>query len=170
MKTESAHALSLLLEIDRATMLRALRNVAPDAGDGTSRPTWKVSTAANALAAHRAAMARADSRQHLNGGGGGSSDWQDAVLTQLFAQQDEADKKMRALPTLAGRRAAAIAMIPLISRVDAATRERGKLNSADASSVDLRADSLHQLHLRGLEAVCEWTTAETWEAMSEKVA
>ncbi|KJC44813.1 hypothetical protein UP09_14275 [Bradyrhizobium sp. LTSP885] len=170
MKTESANALSQLFEIDRATMLRALRTTPPDAGDG-SRPTWKVSTAANALAAHRASVARVDSRQHLNRNGTASADtnYQDPLLVQLHAQFDEANARLRTLPTLEARRRAAIDMVPVIGRVDAALRERGRLNGLDADAVDLRADSLYALQLRKFEAPCQWTIAEVWAAMAERV-
>jgi hypothetical protein len=166
MRTESANMLSQLLEIDRATMLRALRNVPPDNAKNPDRPTWKVSTAMNALIAHRASTGRADSRRQYDGRGDFNSNWQDPLLVQLFAQQDEADAAMRKLPTLEGRRKAAIGMISLIMQVDKATRERGKINGGDHDAVDLRADSIYMLTLRGFEAPCAWSHAETWEAMN----
>jgi hypothetical protein len=172
MKTESAHALALLFEVDRATMLRALKTTPADGGESTSRPTWKVSTASNALAAHRASIGRVDHRHNGNGSGNynGNADitFQDPVLMQLFAQLDEANASLRALPALDARRRAAVAMVPLIARVDMATRQRGKLNGLDGDGVNLRADALYALQLRGLEGPCDWTTAETWAAMSEK--
>ena len=50
--THTAHALSELLETDRATMIRCLRPVPPDA-QTRGRPTWRIGTAARALEAHR---------------------------------------------------------------------------------------------------------------------
>ena len=48
--THTAHALSELLETDRATMIRCLRPVPPDA-QTRGRPTWRIGTAARALGA-----------------------------------------------------------------------------------------------------------------------
>jgi hypothetical protein len=172
MQTYSQNKLAEMLEVDRATIQRCLRTTPPDAGEDTSRPTWRIATAANSLAAHRASIGRVDHRHPHNGGGGnGSTDtmFQDRLLTQLFAEQDEAMARLRTLPTLDGRRKAAIAMVPLISRVDAAVRQRGKLNGLDSDAVDLRADSLYMLQLREFEKVCEWDQAQVRAAMAEKV-
>jgi hypothetical protein len=120
------------------------------------------------LAAHRASVARVDSRQHSNGGGNADIYFQDPVLMQLYAQLDEANARLRALPTLDARRDAAVGMIGLIGRVDTATRQRGTLNGLDADGVNLRADALYALQLRGLERSCSWGTNEVWAAMAEK--
>jgi hypothetical protein len=167
MKTESTNKLAEIFEVDRATMQRALRSVLPDSEVTPGRPCWKLSTAMNALVAHRASTGRADSRRRRDTGDY-DANWQDPLLVQLYAQQDEADDKMRKQPTLEARRAAAIGMIPLISRVDAATRERGKINGGNPDAVDMRADVLYQMQLRGLEECCQWSHEETWTAMSDE--
>jgi hypothetical protein len=164
--TESINALASAFECDRQTLVKALRHVTPDAEVVTGRPTWKVSTAMNALIAHRASTGRVDSRRQQFNGGGDAADWQDPVLAQLFAQQDEAEAGMAAQPTLAGRRKAALAMVPLLGRIDTALRERGRLNGQDPDLCDYRADQLYFVGLRAFEKPCEWSEAETRSAMS----
>ena len=160
--TQSINALSAAFECDRATLVKALRNVPPDSDQVPGRPEWKFSTAMNALIAHRARNPRAARRrQHFNGGGDAGVDWKDPMLTQLFAQQDEAEAAMRRQPTLACRRKAAVAMVPLLGRVYAAICERGRINGLDPDAVDYRADHLYLVGLRNFEKPCEWDEDET---------
>jgi hypothetical protein len=167
MKTETANSLAMLLEIDRGTMLRALKNTMPDEERTPGRPKYKVATAARALESHRLRTGRADSRRSRGNGANIDVGSQDLILTEIYSELDAAEAAMRALPTLEGRRKSAIAMIPLIGRVDAATRERGKINSGDPDNVDMRADVLYQMTLRGLEEPCRWSHEETWATMSD---
>jgi hypothetical protein len=120
----------------------------------------------NALMAHRASTGRASRRRQYDIGVSTGEKWQDPLLVQFYEQQDEADRAMRGQPTLEARRKAAVAMVPLISRVDAATRERGRINGLDPDAVDMRADILYQMTMRGIEAPCDWNQSETWAAMS----
>jgi len=53
MKTHSLNNLAESFEVDRSTMVRALKNTLPDAEVTFGRPTWKISTAASALEQHR---------------------------------------------------------------------------------------------------------------------
>jgi hypothetical protein len=166
-KTESINALSSAFECDRATLVKALRNVPADAEQVPGRPTWKISTAINALMAHRARNPRADSRrQHFNGSGGPDADWRDPVLMQLFAEEDEASANMRRQPTLDGRRKAAREMVPLLSRIYVAIRERGRANGLNPDATDYRADHMYLVGLRGFEKPCEWSEVETRSAMA----
>jgi hypothetical protein len=165
MKTHSINSLSLELEVDRSTLVRALRDIEPDAGSETSRPTYKILTAVNALAAQRAKNPRADGRQQFNMGTG-DANWRDPLLMQLFEQQDQAEANMAAQPTLEGRRKAAVAMVPLLGRVYAAIRERGRLNGLDPDATDYRSDHLYLVGLRAFEKPCKWSEAETRSAMS----
>jgi hypothetical protein len=170
MITHSVNHLALELEVDRATLVRALRDVEPDAGGETNRPQYKILTAINALALQRAKNPRADGRQRfkINGVSSGNTEenWQDPVLMQLFEQQDQAEASMAEQPTLEGRRKAAIAMVPLLARVYAAIRERGRLNGLDPDATDYRSDHLYLVGLRAFEKPCEWSEAETRSAMS----
>jgi hypothetical protein len=165
MKTHSVNSLSLELECDRSTLVRALRDIEPDAGSETNRPTYKILTAVNALAAQRAKNPRADGRQQFNMGTG-DANWRDPLLMQLFEQQDQAEANMAAQPTLEGRRAAAVAMAPLLGRIDTALRELGRLNGQDPDLCDYRADQLYFVGLRVFEKSCRWSEAATRSAMS----
>lgn len=167
MKTYSLNALAEQFEVDRGTMVKALRDVLPDAEGTPNRPTWKTSTAARALEAHRNRSGRAGS--HRTRRSNVNIHWQDPVLVSLYSEQDAADQALRKLKAIPERRAAAVAMIPLINRVDQASRERAKANGQDADAADMRADHLFQLQLRGLEAPCQWTHEETWAAMNKEV-
>jgi hypothetical protein len=170
MKVETPSRLSELFEVDRATMLRALRDVPADSETTPGRPLYKVSTGMNALVKHRAATGRTSGRRQQQDvdSGGVDAAWQDSGLVRLYAELDEADGSMRKLPTLAARRKAAVAMIPLIARVDQAIRQRGRANGQDADTIDMRSDLLYQLQLRGLEQPCGWTQSETWNAMNSE--
>jgi hypothetical protein len=167
MKTHSINSLSLELEVDRSTLVRALRDIEPDAGSETSRPTYKILTAVNALAVQRAKNPRADGRQNFNvGTENGDANWLDPLLLQLFAQQDQAEEFMASQPTLAGRRKAALAMVPLLGSIYTAIRERGRANGHDPDLCDYRADQLYLVGLRVFEKSCQWSEAETRSAMS----
>ena len=167
MKTHSVNSLSLELECDRSTLVRALRDVEPDAGGETNRPTYKILTAINALAVQRAKNPRADGRQNFNiGTENGDANWLDPLLVQLFAQQDAAEEFMASQPTLAGRRKAAVAMVPLLGSIYTAIRERGRANGHDPDLCDYRADQLYLVGLRVFEKSCRWSEAETRSAMS----
>jgi hypothetical protein len=53
MQTFPLNALAEQFEVDRSTMVRAMRNVPADLVKPGNRPTWKMATAARALEAHR---------------------------------------------------------------------------------------------------------------------
>jgi hypothetical protein len=166
--TFSINSLASSFEVDRQTLVRALvGKVEPDFEKIPGRPEWKISTASNALAAHRARNPRADGRrQQFNGNADAISDWQDPLLVQLFAAEDQGLANMRAQPTLEDRRTAAIAMKPLLARVYAAIGERGRANGQDADATDYRADHLYLIGLRNFEQPCEWSESETRQQMA----
>jgi len=55
MQTYTLNRAAEMLEVDRSTMVRALKNTPPDAEKG-KRQSFKISTAARALERHRAAV------------------------------------------------------------------------------------------------------------------
>lgn len=168
MQTHSVNSLAEQFEVDRGTMVKALRHTPPDVEKTKGRPQWKVSTASAALENHRRNTGRIDSRRRYNGRNV-ASNWRDPILVRLYGEQDAADQVLRKLKTIPERRAAAVAMIPLIQRVDQASRERAVANGQDEDAAHMRADILYQMQLRGLEAVCNWTHEETWAAMNKEV-
>jgi hypothetical protein len=156
MQTYSLNNLAEQLERDRSTMVKAMRNVPPDARV-KNRPTWKIATASRALEAYMRAQ---------DGGGRGAGTGQiDPQLAVLYAKFDAADAAMRKLKTVDARRKAAIAMAPLIAETDAMTRKVGLANRQDAELVHLRADRLFALYLRGFETCCGWSQSEVWDAI-----
>jgi hypothetical protein len=153
MQTHSTNRLGEMLERDRGTVVKALRNTPPDRVV-KGKPQWKIATASRAVEAHL--------RASDGGGNGGGAD---PTLTQLYARFDQADATMRALPELEQRRAAARRMAVPIAEIDRAVRAHGRSVGADVELTDMRADRMYMLALRGLEGPCEWTQAETWELM-----
>ena len=129
MKTYSLNSLAESFEIDRSTMVRALKNTLPDAEVTHGRPTWKIATAARALEQHRG----------KTGNSAGNSDSAshgynpiDPKLQSLYLQLDAADATLRALPTLAQRRAAAIESLrPIIDATQRMQRIVGRENHQD---------------------------------------
>ena len=166
MKTQSVNSLAEEFEVDRGTLVRALKNTPPDAEKTPGRPTYKISTAAGALEAHRRSTGRADARRSRSTANHSDDDWQDPQLMRIFEEYDSAELAMRKFPSLDARRKAAIAMAPTIARMDIAIRERGEANGQDSELVGLRADKLFMLALRGFERPCSWTEIETWDAMN----
>jgi hypothetical protein len=154
MKTFGVNALAELLERDRATVIRALRDVPADAVE-RGQPRWKMVTAVAALHEHR----RPD--------GGHDHDQMDPRLAAAYEQVDVANSAMRKLETVEARRSAAKAMGQLIAATDAMTRRVGLANGNDPELVNLRADKLYQLYLRGLEIPCGWSSEQTWSAICQ---
>jgi hypothetical protein len=154
-QTYPANALAEQFECDRSTMLRALRGVPADETKKGNRPCWKVATAAKALEAHRR---KQDGVVNLG---------PDPTLAALYARYDDAEKAMRALPTLDERRAAARDLVPLINEVDAASRRIAVRNGQDAELVGYRCDHMLKLYGRGVEGATGWTHDEVMRMIGE---
>jgi hypothetical protein len=131
MQTHALNALAEAFEVDRSTMVRAMRNVPADLVKRGNRPTWKTSTAAKALEAHR-----------RKGGGGGNSVGIDTGLAALYARFDQEDAALRLLPTLEARRLAARGMAGLITEIDRAVRAHGGSVGADPDFTALKTDKM----------------------------
>lgn len=153
MKTFGVNALAELLERDRATVVRALRDVPSDAVE-RGQPRWKMVTAVAALDEHRLPNVGHDPDH-------------DETPAVAYAQLDAAASAMRKLETVEARRGAAKAMGPLIAATDAITRRVGLATGTDPELVNLRADKLYQLYLRGLEVPCGWSSEQTWSAICQ---
>jgi hypothetical protein len=148
LKVFSTNALAELFELDRQTVVRALRGVPAD-GKERGQPRWRMKTAVTAIERHRA-----------NNDGGTGSSGTDPGLSAVFAAYDAEYAKMAALPTLEKRRAAAVKLAPLLADMDRKAREVGIANGQDAELVHLRADQMAKLALRGFEGPTQWTFAE----------
>jgi hypothetical protein len=158
MQTHSLNSLAEQLEVDRSTMVRALKNVVPDAEVTRGRPTYKISTASAALEAHRRNTGNRPSRNK------GPNDI-DPRMQRHYDAFDTADAAMRRLPTLEARRQAAICMGPQIAKMDALQRQTSLDSGIDQELTDLRCDRLFLLYLRGCETPCSWSQSETWAAV-----
>jgi hypothetical protein len=164
MKTYSLNSLAESFEIDRSTMVRALKNTLPDAEVTRGRPTWKIASAARALEQHRRKTGNsADNNDSANQGYSPI----EARLQSLFSQLHAAEVTLRTLPTLIKRRAFAInSLRPIIDETQRTQQFVGKSNGQDPEFAGLISDKLYMLALRGLEEPCQWTMNETWAAMS----
>ena len=161
-QTFSTNSLAEQFEIDRGTMVRALKNVAPDAEKTPGRPTFKLSTASRALEAHRRSIGRvpAHPTNHT-----AVINEIDPRLQRHYDAFDQADASMRRLKTVEARRQAAIAMGLQIAKMDALQRQISLDNGIDQELTDLRSDRLFFLYLRGFETPCSWSQSETWAAV-----
>jgi hypothetical protein len=166
MQTFPLNALAEQLEVDRSTMVKAMRDVRADLVKPGNRPTWKIATAAKALAAYKQRLADAQRRKHESGG----TERVNAELQEMFGQLNAADAEMRAIGSLSGRRAfAKKTLLPLLHEVDRAMRADGKACGEDERLTPLRCDQ----HLRvflvsglGPDATngCDWSPSECWSA------
>jgi hypothetical protein len=160
MQTHSTNSLAEMFEVDRSTIVKALRNVPPDSEKTKGRPTFKVSTAARALDAHR----RISGNAIGNRKGHGSVDPRMAIV---YSELESAEAAVCALPTLAKRRAFAMnTMRPIIDHMQRLIIVVGGLSGEDPAFTGLKSDDLYRLALRGLETPCQWSTSETWTAMN----
>lgn len=165
MQTYSMNALAEMFERDRSTIVKALRNVPPDAEKTKGRPTFKLSTASTALAKHMASNGLPGGVNNSSGGNGNGAivdndSTGNAEFDQANAALDQAIKKMEALPTLAARRKAALGIAPLIEAADRLMRSVGRPNHQ-------AADILRMMYARGFEKPCDWSFDQALAAMSE---
>jgi phage host-nuclease inhibitor protein Gam len=124
MQTFSLNALSEQFEVDRGTMVRALKNVSPDAEKTKGRPTFKTSTAAKALERHRRNVGTS------NGGGSNGSRRLGEIadeLERLCGEADAATKVVKSKRTLAAKQPHSRAAMVLINRIDALFKESNDL-------------------------------------------
>ena len=153
MQTHSTNSLAEMFEVDRGTIVKALRNVPPDSEKTKGRPTFKISTAARALETHR-----------RNSGGnnavGKRSDYGsvDPRMRILYSELDAAEAAMRELPTLAKRRAFAKKTLrPIIDQMQRMFIVVGGLNGEDPVFTGLKSDDLYRLAGSKAPANGRWT-------------
>jgi hypothetical protein len=73
---------------------------------------------------------------------------------------------MKALPTLAKRRAAALKLMPLLNDMIEALRARGRDAGEDSDVTGMRGDRAYQLALAGFQGPCSWTDDQVWENLN----
>jgi hypothetical protein len=152
MQTFSLNTLAESFEVDRSTMVRAMRGVAPDLVKRGNRPQWKVATASRALAAHR--------RKH---DGGNDTSNRDPELERLANEFEDRLAALRKLPALEDRRAAARGLAPLIDEVGRASRAVGRRNG-NGEMADIISYQMMVLMTRGFCEPCGWNSDEAFSA------
>lgn len=156
MKTFTSAALAESFEVDRSTMVRALRTVPPDLERTKGRPTYKVSTAAKALEKHRRSTGNAPADIETT----------DPALAAAYATLDAAIAAMEAAPSVQQRRSMAVDVVkPLLRTTDRLLRAAGKAAGDDNELVGLRADHLGLVMLRTFERPCQWSFDEALKAI-----
>jgi hypothetical protein len=168
MLTHPANALAEILEVDKSTMLKALRSTPPDLTRKGNRPTWRVGTASKALLAYKQRLA--DEKRRKEEAKNGGTERVNTELQGMFDQLMAADAEMRAIGSLAGRRAfAKKTLLPLLRQVDRVMRDDARANGEPEMVTGLRCDE----HLRlfvvaglGPDATngCDWTPSQAWDA------
>jgi hypothetical protein len=150
-KLFSEFAASTLLERDRQTIARALRNTPPD-GQERGSPRWKMSTIVAAM------------ERHSRANGSDTTTGPNPELQALSRKFDLAFEAMSALPTLEKRRAAARSKLrPLIATMNRLFREHAKATGVADDVVSTRADLLIGDYVHGFEKPCGWSGTACWE-------
>jgi len=150
----SVNAASELLERNRRTVKRALRDTPPDSFE-RKQPRWKLSKIVAALDRN------ADRPANHNGGNGNDLDDQ---CKAAFAKFDAAYEKMKALPSLAKRREMSIEFAPnMIAEAVHAMKARDTADGLHEEHVDLRGERIYFLMMIGFETPCSWTRDQVWD-------
>ena len=149
-KLFSEFAASTLLERDRQTIARALRNTQPD-GQERGSPRWKMSTIVTAM------------ERHNRANGSDTTTGANPELQALYRKFDLAFDAMQRLPSLQGRRAAARKLRPLIATMNRSFREHAKATGVADDVVSIRADLLIGDYVHSFETPCGWSSTECWE-------
>jgi hypothetical protein len=153
LKPFSLNAIAELLERDRATIVRALRDVPADALE-KRQPRWRMATAVAALERRN----RADGDDIAGG--------TDPALAAAYAKLDAAIVAMEAAPSLKDRRSMAVTVVkPLLATTDRMLRAAGRAAGQDDELVSLRADHLGRVMLRTFEHPCRWSFDEALNAV-----
>lgn len=148
----SINAAAEILERDRRTLVKSLRHTPPDGKQGGAA-RWRLKTIIDALSAMQPAPTPSDTSL-------------DPMLDAMSTRFDRSYDAMKALPTLAARRKAAVTLAPMLDAMHRAIRAHGRNMDVGEELADYRADHLLFLHYRGFEQPCNWTQLEVCEAMS----
>ena len=146
MQTHSVNSLAEQFEVDRGTLVKALRDIPPDFEKSKTRPEWKISTAAQALDAHRRSSGRSDRHRTGRSRHEHTDGTIDPRLQRHYDAFDQADTSMRRLKTVEARRQAAIGMGQQIAKMDALQRQLSLAAGTDEELTELRSDKLFFLY------------------------
>jgi hypothetical protein len=130
MKLFSVNALAELFELDRQTVVRALRGVVPD-GKERSQPRYKMKTAVKAIERHSHAGSGINGAQGPNRLGDIADE-----LDRLHEELDAAIKLVRSLPDMDAKQPHSRAGMRLIERIDLLYNEANEiLEKEDSTSL-----------------------------------
>jgi hypothetical protein len=175
-QTFTLSAAADLLERDRATLKRALRNVKPDEigkTRGRGREQWGMATIVAALernsdgGASRKSSSHGSSNNHVT-----DDDWQDPRIVKAFNNFEAALDKLQAMSSLEQRRAFAIATLgPIIEYNNDHLRQWGlENNPGEDELVGYRAETFWRLCIHLVGNLCEWTREQARENLEKEIA
>ncbi|WP_441260715.1 hypothetical protein AB7008_41640 [Bradyrhizobium sp. 521_C7_N1_3] len=151
MKLISAFGAADMLELDRQTVRRALRQVAPD-GYQKKQPRWRMKSIIDAV------------DRHL-GRNGASRAADQSRLDVAFSEFDEGCAALLSITDLKIRRLAARRLMGLLVELDSAMRSDARASREDDLRAALRCDQHLRVAMRCFERPCEWTQDECWQIL-----
>ncbi|QHP72178.1 hypothetical protein EI171_35680 [Bradyrhizobium sp. LCT2] len=167
----SINALALLLEHDRGTLTRALRDFAPDRIE-RGRPLWKVSTAVDALE-RRGTRSLRRHRQHPTGKYRDQYDFH--RTTALDPMRLEFEKQVAligAAKSFDKRRDMALKLAPLLHQYQTTYLEIGRsLHTVEDDVLSARAELIWHEMMDEVSAAAEWPrdAGDFWVRMCEPI-
>jgi hypothetical protein len=152
----SINALALLLERDRGTITRALRDVAPDRVE-RGRPLWKVSTAVDALERRGTTPPRSRMRRETGKYRDHYGFDRPTVLDGMRLEFEERVALIGAEQSLDRRREMALKLAPLLQQYQMTYLEIGRsFRVADDDVLSARAELIWQEMMDEVSAAAEW--------------
>lgn len=149
MKLVSAFGAADLLELDRQTVRRALRQVAPD-GYENKQPRWRMKSIIDAVDRH---LGRNSAPRVAN----------QSRLDTAFNEFDEGCAALGAIADLQTRRQEVRRVMLLLIELDNAMRSEARASREDDLRASLRCDQHFRVAMRSFEHPCEWTRDECWK-------
>jgi hypothetical protein len=150
----SVNRLSVMLDCDRQTLVRALKDTPADAGT-ERKPLFRVSTAVAALDQHRG---KPDRRRKPDNGGGNV----DVELQRMFIRLDDLrDKIEKGTDTIEDRqRLTREEFFPLLYETTLAMYEDSKRQGEDRDYGGLRIAEHERVQLVTMRHCCGWNSDE----------
>jgi hypothetical protein len=157
-KLFSAFAAAELLQRDRQTITRAMRNVPPD-GKEKNQPRWKMSTIFAAMETHN--RANDNGISYTNGSAAAN-----ANPPPEYAAFDAAFAALEALPTVEARRKRAVGIMPQLHAMVAALTRQGASAGEHPDHTSLRGSEVYRLSMIGFRLPCQWSHDEVWKNLN----
>ena len=161
MKTFSANAIAEMLERDRATVVRALRNTPPDATE-RKQPRWKMSTAVAAVDALPGTNYEKPRRRTTHSTGDG---WVDERIRKAYDSVLEMYDELAAIDDLGQRRTAAKKWGPAIQSNNINLRLWNVENGHSEELAEHRAECLWHMSINFVRRLCEWSDEEAHDEL-----